>query len=193
MTNTLHRRGPRARLQHDYIIFACPHGGADREQAAAKMKEFLRICLGHNPVRTKREEGRTSALFAELPALQRVIEELVRADLGISIVVSGLMEEVQQCCRLADIERHSAEHSLGIWGAMDRLPERSILEINSLCGHGLVSFNFIHKMIEYVKLNRLTAKEAASMMADSCDCGAFNPLQAEILLERARRGNDDED
>jgi hypothetical protein len=156
------------------------------------MEEFLRICLRHNPVQTKHEEGRASALFTELSALQRVIDELAHADLGISIVVSGLMDEVQQCCRLSGIERHSAEHSLGIWGAKDRLPERSILEINSLCGHGLVSFNLIRKMIEYVKLRRLTPKEAASIMAGCCDCGAFNPLHAEAFLERARKGQQDE-
>jgi len=113
-----------------------------------------------------------------------VVEELIRADLGISINITGLMDEVQQCCRKAGLERHSGEHSLGFWGAKDRLPEREILEFNTLCGHGMVSFNLIRRLTEYVKLRRLTPKEAARIMAKCCECGVFNPIRAENLLAK---------
>jgi len=106
-----------------------------------------------------------AAVFTDLDTLQKVIAELIRADLGISINISGLLEEVQACCRKAGMERHSVEHSLGVWGAKDRLPEREILEVNTLCGHGMVSFNLIRKMVEYVKLRRLTSQKAANLMA----------------------------
>ncbi len=56
-----------------------------------------------------------------------------------------------------------------------------------MCGHGMVSFSFIRKMIDYVKLGRLTPKEAAKMLAKCCECGAFNPSRAEALLERVRK------
>jgi hypothetical protein len=128
------------------------------------------------------------AVFTDLGALQKVVEELARADLGISINISGLLDGVQECCRKAGIERHSAEQSLGFWGSKDRLPERDILEFNTMCGHGMVSFNLIRKMIEYVKLRRLTPKMAANSMGKCCTCGAFNPVRAEILLERVRKG-----
>ena len=85
------------------------------------------------------------------------------------------------------IERHSVEHSLGIWGAKDRLPEREILEVNTLCGHGMVSFNLIRKMVELVRTRRLTAKEGAGIMARCCECGVFNPVRAEALLEKIAR------
>ena len=123
-----------------------------------------------------------AAVFTDMEAVQKVIAELIQADLGISINVSGLLEEVQACCRRGGIERHSVEHSLGIWGAKDRLPEREILEVNTLCGHGLVSFNLIRKMVEYVRLRRLTAKKAARTLAKCCECGVFNPARAEQLL-----------
>ncbi len=99
------------------------------------------------------------------------------------------MDEVQSCCRRAGIERHSAEHSLGFWGSKDRLPEREILEFNTMCGHGMVSFNLIRKMIEYVKLRRLTSKKAAKIMAKCCECGAFNPVRAEMLLKKIGKGD----
>jgi hypothetical protein len=188
MTNTLHRQGQAGSLQHDYIIFASPNKKIAPEQSARKMEEFLQICLPYKPVSTQQEPGRYSALFADLDTLRNVVEELVEADLGLPIVISGLMDEVRQCCRSANIERHSAEHSLGFWGAKDRLPERHILEFNSMCGHGLVSFNLIRKMIEYVKLKRLTPKKAAAIMAKCCECSAFNPVRAEMLLEKARKG-----
>ena len=209
MTNTLHRQGTRETLKKDYVIFAHTAKKITREGSAPKLQEFMRICLKYHPVNmgdskqgnmlqddihierliSNQEDGAgATAVFTDLDTLQKVVEELIRADLGISIIISGLMEEVQACCQKAGIERHSAEHSLGFWGAKDRLPEREILEFNTFCGHGMVSFNLIRKMIEYVKLRRLTPKKAARIMAKCCECGAFNPVHAEMLLEKVRKG-----
>ena len=58
------------------------------------------------------------------------------------------------------------------------------MEINTLCGHGLVSFNFIHKMIDHVKMRRLTPAEAAKIMGKACECAVFNTVRAEKLLEK---------
>jgi hypothetical protein len=118
-----------------------------------------------------------------------VVEELIRADIGIFINISGLLDEVKTCCQRAGIQRHSAEHSIGFRGAKDRLPEREILEFNTMCGDGMVFFNLIRKMIEYVKLRRLTPKKAAKIMAKCCECGVFNPIRAEMLLEKVRKGD----
>jgi len=209
MTNTLHRQGNRESLKKDYVIFAHTSKGITREGSAPKLQEFLRICLKYRPVNmgdskqgnmlqddihidrliSNQQDGAgATAVFTDLDTLQKVVEELIRADLGISMNISGLMDEVQTCCRRAGIERHSVEHSLGFWGAKDRLPEREILEFNTLCGHGMVSFNLIRKMIEYVKLRRLTPKKAAGIMAKCCECGVFNPARAEMLLEKVKKG-----
>ncbi|MGZ3560183.1 MAG: hypothetical protein ACXWM6_14960 [Thermodesulfobacteriota bacterium] len=209
MTNTLHRQGTSEGLKHDYVIFAHTAKGITREGSAPKLKEFMRICLKYDPVNigdgkqgnihqnhiniqkliANQEDGAgAAAVFTDLDTLQKVIEDLIKANLGISINISGLLEGVQECCRNAKIERHSVEHSLGFWGAKDRLPEREILEFNTMCGHGMVSFNLIRKMIEYVKLRRLTPKKAANIMAKCCECGVFNPLRAEILLEKSKTG-----
>ncbi|MDH4265541.1 MAG: hypothetical protein OEW45_07865 [Deltaproteobacteria bacterium] len=203
MTNTLHRRGTRDHLKNDYIIFCTPARGVNSNGSGSKIQEFLRICLKYHPVNmgdglqgnilqddievenfiANQKEGEgAAAVFTDLDTLQKVIAELIQADLGISINISGLLDEVQTCCRKVGLERHSGEHSLGIWGAKDLLPEREILEVNTLCGHGLVSFNLIRRMVEYVRLRRLTAKEAAKTMAKCCECGAFNPVRAEQLL-----------
>ena len=208
MTNTLHRQGSAESLRNDYVIFAHTAKRITREGSAPKLREFMRICLKYRPVNMgdskqgnihqddieiekliadQGDGAGAAAVFTDLDTLQKVIEELIAADLGISINVSGLLDEVQTCCRKAGIERHSAEHSLGFWGSIDRLPEREILEFNTMCGHGMVSFNLIRKMIEYVKLRRLTPRKAARIMAKCCECGVFNPVRAEVLLEKARK------
>jgi hypothetical protein len=205
MTNTLHRRGTTEDLKNDYVIFATTARGITRAGSAPKLQEFMRICLKHHPINigdgkqgnvlqedidiqeliaNQGDGAGASAVFTDLDTLQQVVAELVQADLGLSINISGLLDGVQECCRKNGIERHSVEHSLGIWGATDRLPEREVMHVHTLCGHGLVSFNLIQKMIEYVRLGRLTAKEAARIMGKCCECGVFNPVRAEILLER---------
>ena len=209
MTNTLHRQGAPESLKNDYVIFAHTAKGITREGSALKLQEFMRICLKYHPVNigdskqgnihqddidiqklisNQGDGAGAAAVFTDLDTLQEVVEELIQVNLGISIIISGLFDGVQQCCRKAGIERHSAEHSLGFWGTKDRLPEREILEFNTMCGHGMVSFNLIRKMIEYVKLRRLTPKKAAKIMAKCCECGVFNPIRAEMLLEKVKKG-----
>ena len=50
MTNTLHRYGNSESFRDDYILFAIPCRGKNEEGAVEKLKSFLRICAGHNPV-----------------------------------------------------------------------------------------------------------------------------------------------
>ena len=70
----------------------------------------------------------------------------------------------------------------GIWG-QGPAARTGDSEFNTMCGtawfHGL-----IRKMIEQVRLRRLTPKRAARMMAKCCMCGAFNPVRAEALLQK---------
>jgi len=49
MTNTLHRYGLAQSFRDDYIIFAIPSKGKNDEGCIPKLKQFLRICIKHNP------------------------------------------------------------------------------------------------------------------------------------------------
>jgi hypothetical protein len=210
MTNTLHRQGKAENLKNDYVVFMTTAAGINREGSAPEIQKFMRICHKYHPINMGNvklgniykdgvdvqefianlgEGAGSMAVFTDLDTVQKVVEELIQADLGISINISGLLDEVRECCRKAGITRHSAEHSLGFWGARERLPERETLEINTLCGHGMISFNLIRKMIEYVKLRRLTPKKAARILAKCCECGVFNPARAEKLLEKIKKGD----
>ena len=210
MTNTLHRQGKVEDLKRDYVIFATTAPSITRDGAAPKLQEFMRICLKHQPVNmgdskqgnllqddiniqqliaNQKDNAGAGAVFTDLDTLQKVVEELIEADLGISINISGLADQVQECCHRNGIERHSVEHSLGFWGSTDRLPERELLEYHSLCGHGMVSFGLIRKLIDYVRIRRLSPKEAARIMGKGCECGVFNTLRAEMLLEKLLEGS----
>jgi hypothetical protein len=49
MTNTLHRYGLAQSFRDDYILFAIPSKGRNDEGCIPKLKQFLRICIKHNP------------------------------------------------------------------------------------------------------------------------------------------------
>ena len=71
-------------------------------------------------------------------------------------------------------------------GKKERLPSKQVQEINTMCGHGMVSFNFVAKIIDYIRLGILTPEQGAAYLARPCTCGAFNPSRATELLEETR-------
>ena len=50
MTNTLHRFGPAASFQDDYVIFAIASRGKNDQGALEKLREFLRLAYTFGPV-----------------------------------------------------------------------------------------------------------------------------------------------
>ncbi|MFQ5854007.1 MAG: hypothetical protein ACE5JU_25900, partial [Candidatus Binatia bacterium] len=128
-----------------------------------------------------------AAVFNNQEAMESFVRELKTADLGVSINISAPMEAARSCCGQVGIARHSVEYSLGFRGQMDRLPDRRVLEIATMCGHGMVSFGFVRKMMDWVKEGRRSPNEAVCTMARFCICGVFNLSRAERLLEEARR------
>jgi hypothetical protein len=80
------------------------------------------------------------------------------------------------------------EYSLGFHGDLNRLPDRHVLELSTMCGHGMVSHSFARKMIDWVKEGRRSAPQAATYLARFCSCGIFNTTRAARILEAARTG-----
>ncbi len=129
-----------------------------------------------------------AAVFDDSKKLEAFLKDLRQADLGISINISALTDEARTCCQRAGITRHSVEYSLGFHGDLNRLPDRHVLELSTMCGHGMVSHNFAKKMIDWVKEGRRNAPEAATYLARFCTCGIFNTTRASRILEEARTG-----
>jgi hypothetical protein len=128
------------------------------------------------------------AVFRTREDMESFVDDLRKADLGVSINISAPMDAAAACCRATGITRHSVEYSLGFQGRVERLPDRAVLEISTMCGHGMVSHNLVKKLIDWVKEGRRTPAEATRYLARFCTCGIFNPARAETLFEKARMG-----
>jgi hypothetical protein len=129
-----------------------------------------------------------SAVFDEPANLEAFLRELKAADLGISINISALTDEARTCCQRAGITRHSVEYSLGFHGDLNLLPDRHVLELSTMCGHGMVSHNFAKKMLDWVKEGRRDPQQASTYLAKFCTCGIYNTTRAVQILEEARIG-----
>jgi hypothetical protein len=123
------------------------------------------------------------AVFTNREQLKAALKDLKEADLGVSVIVSGIVEHVEEACKEAGIDRHTVEYSVGIRGKLARLPEDEILEITTMCGHGMVSQHLVRQMLLDLKHGRRTAQEAGEYLATPCVCGVFNPKRAQMLLE----------
>jgi len=201
MTHTLHRRGTAESLSRDYTVLTIPAQGHNDPDSDPKMGEFLRIALRHNPknigslkmnMYTNRPEEIVDnatklghAVFTNPADVTAFLKDLKHADLGMSVVVGGILDTVNDIVKAAGLKRHTVEVSLGIWGNTDRLPPEEILEVTTMCGHGMVATNLVKAMVEDVRAGRLTADEAAKkFFAPHCACGVFNPARAAELVTK---------
>ena len=202
MTHTLHRRGTPENLTNDYVVLAMSAKGINEKDSANKMRQFMQIVQRHDPVNmgdmktgntysvgTERltadieDTSIVHAVFTELETVAKVVQEIKDAKLGISVVVSGLFDSAKGCCQKTGLALHTVEHSLGIWGKTEKLAPHDVLEITTMCGHGMVAANLVVSMAEDIKAGRLTPEDAAEELAKQCCCGIFNPVRAAELLQ----------
>ena len=123
-------------------------------------------------------------VFKDKESLIACMKELKEKDQGISIVVSGLFDEVFDCCNKAGIKPPLIEFALGVHGNTKKLWPPEILEFVTMCGHGLVSGRLVKRMVEDIKKNKTTVEKAAIELAKPCLCGIFNPYRAGKLLQK---------
>lgn len=202
MTHTLHRRGSVSELSKDFVVLAMAARGINREGAAPKLAKVLEIYSRHNPViygnvagnsirstlpymlENTKDNTVSHAVFRSEEDLVDVLEELKEADLGISIVVSGLFDHVGQCCKVAGLKPHTVNMSLGVFGKKDLLPPEDILQIETMCGHNMIGVPLIEDKIQKIRAGRLSPEIAAKQMARNCHCGIFNWERAARILRR---------
>ena len=199
MTHTLHRRGTSESLSEDYPMLCIPAIGINDRGSDSKLQEFLRIAMRHDPKNIgsitignmfshNTEEvianahGVAHAVFDNPHTVVDVLRDLKEAGLGMSVVVSGILDSVNECCRKADLKRHTVEFSLGIWGKADKLPSNDILEVTTMCGHGMVSTNLVKSAVKDIREGIKSPDDAARELVPNCCCGVFNPARAAKLL-----------
>lgn len=209
MSHTLHRRGGEESLKKDIVFLALPaHRFNDQdipmEEVGAKLCRFMEIgleqgciCIGNastgnvhtlgggQSVLDSTTGGATvHCVFDDREKAVGMMRALKDADLGMSVVVSGLFDMIGECCRKSGLKMHTVEYSLGIWGNTSALPEEPVMEINTMCGHGMVSVGRIQDIVDRIKKGRMTCEEGGKELAKTCTCGIFNwKRAAEILAE----------
>jgi len=124
-----------------------------------------------------------AAVFDSSEKAEACLRELIDADLGLSVNVSTSVDGAKELATKCESERHSVEYSLGFIDRHDLLPDRRVLELSTMCGHGMVSSNLAKKMLDMVREGRRSPDEAAVTMARFCPCGVYNPTRAKRLLE----------
>ena len=102
----------------------------------------------------------------------------------ISIVLSGLFDDVHRCCQRTGSREHTYLHSLGFFGKTQDLPSEDELEIITMCGHGLVAANRVRWLVEDIRAGETTLAEAAENVARPCVCGIVNRERAGEVLRR---------
>ena len=202
MTHTLHRSGTRESLSGDFVFLFMPAFGINNIDSGPKLRKFLEIAQHHNPVNMgdafygnqfakgldnvmnniKKDGAVVHAVFDNEEDAVQMLKDVKEADLGPSLVVSGIFDRVQGLCQKNGIHRHAATYSLGIWGKTENLPPDDVLDIITMCGHGMISAARINSVADDVRAGRKSAEDAAKELAKQCDCGVFNPSRAAKLL-----------
>jgi hypothetical protein len=133
-----------------------------------------------------------TAVYTDMNKVEALIKDLKSEwvtqnhnnDVPISIVLSGLFDDVHKCCQNTGAEEHTFLHSLGYFGKVEGLPSETELEIMTMCGHGLISINRIRALVKKVRNERITPEMAAEDIARPCVCGIVNRTRAQEIFIR---------
>ena len=201
MTHTLHRKGTVEDLADDFPMLTIRAKGYN-DGSLWRMKKVLEMASKY-PIVNFGDIAQGSKFVVDmetiltstndnLPILHMVftskedvtayMKELKDADLGISVVISGVFDEIFSCCKESGLKPHTANYSLGVLGKTDKLPSPEVLEITTMCGHSLVPATMVRKLARDVREGKTSPEKAAETLAKNCVCGIFNPKRAARLL-----------
>lgn len=209
MSHSLHRQGTDESLKKDFVMYARTSRWINREGGGPKLNRILDIARSEKPNNFGASvygknifSGLDIAVFKEIlnknvgficcfadrEAMKRTLKKLKDADIGISIVVSGLIDEVFGMAKEVGLKPHTVFLSLGIHGKKELLPDPKVLEVTTMCGHGLVASKLTKSVMKKVKEGKITPDEGARLLAQPCPCGIVNTVRCAELLEACRKG-----
>lgn len=201
MTHTLHRIESRTDLGEDFAFLCTPAKGINTEGAADKLRRILDILYDAGPVnigfygsggdRPAREDAkrgihdhsRLRCLFDDRAKLVDVLRRVKAEETGLSIAVTGSLPQVLSAAREAGLTPHSVNIALGVFGKTESLPSEEILEVSTMCGHGMISFRLVEKTFEEVRQGKVTVEDAIRRLDQPCSCGLLNPVRIRVILE----------
>ncbi|MEL1135587.1 hypothetical protein AAC978_10420 [Desulfitobacterium sp. THU1] len=203
MTHSLHRVGPEASFTEDFVFISRPAMGINHVGCTPKVQRTLELVFEEGPtnlgslttqenltlgidpqalIAKTEDNSPVMCVFHEREKVIHVLERLKEEEVGLSVVVTGLVDQVQEICEVVGLKPHSAGISLGIHGATDLLPEEDVMCLSTMCGHGMIAAGLVRQVKKAVADGRMTPREASTVLARPCYCGIFNQKRAEKLL-----------
>ena len=191
MTHSLHRKGIVKDLKKDYVIIAMLAAGVNDKSVFADAKQrqlrIGEIMKNNNPTNLLNEAGwRLSSVvqgcFSDINDVKNALKTIKEEDLGISIVVSGLISDIKELCKEIGLKMHTVNLSLGEFGKKSILPSEKTLEITTMCGHHCVSSQSVENYVEQIKKGKISLEKAAEKLTAPCVCGIFNTNRAKQIL-----------
>lgn len=204
MTHTLYREGTAKSLQNDFVFVITGAKGFNKRRCAPKLREMLRIISSFNPVNMGSMEvgnmGRgmpvkeiignvsdaaiAQAAFDDREIVIEVLKALKEADLGISVTLSGLTDEVKDVMREAGLgdHPHTSNLALGFMGRREKAASDDVRLVTTMCGHHMISGRIVEYLVEAIRKGRTTPMDAAIKLSRQCTCGAFNTVRAAQIL-----------
>jgi len=204
VTHTLHREGSDESLKDDYLLLITPAMKLNDKGAAEKIKKLIDIVFDIGPTNygcyekgknilsgidvqtikdATKDNSRIRCVFNSKEKFKEVIKRVVKADLGLSVTVSGLQSSVKEVLDELNIDAHSINIAMGTYGKIEKLPDENFRMITTMCGHGMVSPELVKDMIIRIKRGKISVNEAAIEISKPCICGVFNQERAARLLE----------
>ncbi|MFZ7101436.1 MAG: hypothetical protein ACOWWO_02115 [Peptococcaceae bacterium] len=204
MTHSLHRQGTVASLRNDFVFLWDPAKGLNDKDIAEKALEVIKAAVdagcinwadrnqdGGGVLNRDIESIKTNlnnkthlrGVFSSKENITNFLKTLKEKDLGISLVMSGLLDEVIDACKEANLVPHTINFSTGVWGKKELLAPEDILAITTMCGHHIISPEIVQELLKKVRSGTKTAEEAAMELGKLCPCGLFNHVRGAQLLQ----------
>lgn len=203
MSHSLHRSGSIESQKHDFCWFMYQTKGVNDKDIKPKALAYIEAAerqgsenwgdvktgpiTRFNSAEIKdhlSDKSRIRGVFTNREQVIGFLKEIKEKDLGMSCVITGLIDEVIPCCHAAGVKPHSANFSLGVWGNTGILPDADTLSITTMCGHHMIPPKFVQYIVEQVERGRMTAEEGAIKLSDFCYCGIFNQVRCANLINQ---------
>jgi hypothetical protein len=201
MTHSLHRSGDIESQKKDFNWFMYQTKGVNDKNIRDKALEFIATAEAWHSenwgdvktgplTRFSSEEikknisdkSRIRGVFTSRDQVVGFLKNIKVKDLGMSVVITGVLSEVLPACKEAEVTPHSINYSLGVWGNKSRLPDEDTLSITTMCGHHMIPPKFVEDVQNQVDKGKLSVEEGAKKLSNFCYCGIFNQIRcAEIL------------
>ena len=203
MTHSLHRSGDIESQKEDYVWFMYQTKGVNDVNIKPKALEFIAVAeavgsenwgdvksgpklrYSIEEIKDKlSDKSRLRGIFTRRQQVVDFLRQIKAKDLGMSVIITGVLSEVIPACEEAGVTPHSINYSLGVWGKKDNLPDDTTLSITTMCGHHMIPPKFVQHVRKRVKKGKITEEEGAKELAEFCYCGIFNHIRCANILKR---------